>query len=66
MINQGGILAMWRPRPGISGAANPGRVWVESINSLKGTAIVRYDTGEGLRSRAYTALLSDLTQIERK
>lgn len=31
-----------------------GRVWVESINSLKGTALVRFDPNEGMRSRAYT------------
>jgi len=57
---------MWRPvPPGISGSANAGRVWVESINSAQGTAHVRYDTGEGMRSRLYCARLSELEQIPR-
>ena len=57
---QGGVYAFWNARPTISGSAQPGRVWVESINSAKGTAIVRYDAGEGIRSRSMCAAIADL------
>jgi len=42
---QGGVYALLTGR---------GRVWVESINSIKGTALVRFDAGEGTRSSART------------
>lgn len=35
-----------------------GRVWVESINSLKGTALVRFDPGQDMRSRARTVSMA--------
>lgn len=65
MIIQGGIFAFWTPAKGISGSAQPGRVWVESINSIKGTALVRYDAGDGMRSRQFCARLLDLQQTAR-
>ena len=37
-----------------------GRVWVESINSLKGTALVRFDCKTGIRSRARTVKLVEI------
>lgn len=48
---QGGVYAYHRDR---------GRVWVESINTAKGTAIVRYDAGTGTRSTARAVPLGDL------
>ena len=62
MINEGGIFAYWNPQKGISGSANPGRVWVDSINSVKGTAIIRFDANTGMRSRAFSARLVDLVK----
>lgn len=35
-----------------------GRVWVESINSVKQTALVRFDANLGMRSPAKTVKLS--------
>ena len=59
---QGGVHAFYRGGDhGISGSLlNPGRAWVESINSLKGTAIIRYNPNEGTRSRAYAVRLADI------
>lgn len=48
---QGGVHAHLR---------NQGRVWVESVNSLTRTAIVRLDPGEGVRSRAKKVLLDSI------
>lgn len=59
---QGGVYAFYKGGDhGISGSLlNPGRAWVESINSLKATAIIRYDPAEGTRSRAYAVRLTDI------
>ncbi len=57
---QGGMYALWMPRAGISGSATSGRVWVESINTAKQTALVRYDPGLGMRSRVFCAHLADI------
>ena len=60
---QGGMYAYYAgpSGPSISGSlVATGRVWVESINSLKGTALVRFDPGEGMRSRAYSVRLTDV------
>ena len=46
---QGGVYAYWRDH---------GRVWVESINTLKGTALVRFDPGLGMRSRQHAVKLA--------
>lgn len=37
-----------------------GRVWVESFNSMKGTALVRFDPGLGMRSRVKSVQLSQI------
>lgn len=37
-----------------------GRAWVESINSIKETALIRWDAGLGKRSRCYTIQLSQV------
>ena len=37
-----------------------GRVWVETINSLEHTAIVRYDAKTGVRSRCHTVPLREI------
>ncbi len=37
-----------------------GRVWVESFNSLKQTALVRFDCNTGMRSRCHTVPLSQV------
>ncbi len=53
---QGGTYAMaTHPKTG-----GRGRAWVESINSLKRTALVRFDSDEGTRSRAYSVPLSSV------
>ena len=39
---QGGMFALWKDH---------GRVWVESINTLTGMALVRFDCNDGTRSR---------------
>ena len=62
MITKAGIYAHWKPVGRVSGSATAGRVWVESMNSKIGTAIVRYDAGEGVRSLALCARLTDLTE----
>jgi hypothetical protein len=48
---QGGVHAQW---------IGHGRVWVESLNSIKKTALVRFDPGEGMRSRAKSVPLSEI------
>jgi hypothetical protein len=37
-----------------------GRVWVESINSIRQSALVRFDPGEGLRGRVKVVRLSSI------
>lgn len=48
---QGGMYAYVKDR---------GRAWVESIDTLKGTAKVRFDPGEGMRGRVVTVPLSSV------
>lgn len=40
--------------------ADRGRVWVESINSAQGTALVRFDPNLGMRSRVHKVSLAAL------
>lgn len=42
-----------------------GRVWVESINTLEGSALVRFDPGEGMRGRTFKVPL-DTIDFERE
>ncbi len=35
-----------------------GRAWIESINTLTNTALVRFDANEGIRSRVHKVELS--------
>jgi len=44
----------------ISGSLGACRVWVESINPERASAIVRPDAGEGTRGREYFVWLADL------
>ena len=61
MVKSGAIWAQWIPSgPQISGASNGGKVWVQSINSIKGGAIVT------LGNRSMSTRMADLTQIARK
>jgi len=48
---QGGVYAYY---------INRGRVWVESFNSITSTALIRFDPGEGVRSRVHKVRLSQL------
>lgn len=48
---QGGMHALW---------IGHGRVWVESFNSIKRTALVRFDAGDGMRSRCRTVPLDEI------
>jgi hypothetical protein len=48
---QGGVNAYWRDH---------GRVWVESIHSLNGTAMIRPDPGMGMRGHVKKVALRDL------
>ena len=37
-----------------------GRAWVESINTLHGTALVRFDANTGMRSRCHKVRLDQI------
>ena len=50
-VPQGGVYAYWRDH---------GRVWVESIHSLNGTAMIRPDPGIGMRGHVKKVALRDL------
>ena len=52
--------AQWTPKAGISGSATGGRVFVETMNADNGTATVRFDCGDGTRSKCYCAKITDL------
>lgn len=47
----GGVYAYLKDR---------GRVWVESIHGLDGTARVRFDPGQGMRSRVHKVRIADI------
>ena len=48
---QGGMFALWKDH---------GRVWVESIHTLEGIAIVRFDCNDGTRSRVSKAPIAQI------
>ncbi len=48
---QGGMYAYVRDK---------GRAWIESVNSLQGIALVRFDANIGRRSRVYKVNLCDI------
>lgn len=50
-----------KPQGGVHAyIANRGRAWIESIHSLNGTALVRFNAGIGMRSRCEKVKLSDV------